>query len=113
MNNLYLRFILVARVLSKKIKAIEGLDATALLLLNEIAIKCDQGKSLTVTEAMTLKTIASPATIHKNIDKLIKAQLIEIEYEEENHRSKFLTLTKNAKDYFEKMSKAIDTAVKS
>ena len=113
MNNLYLRFLHITRAITLNHSAIKNIDATAMLLLNEIAVRNLEGKTITVTEAMSLSTIASPATIHRKLDELREAELIEQIFEGKNRRTKYLVPTKTANAYFDKMASAITTAVNS
>ena len=113
MSNLYLRFLRVARAINQNHTAEKNIDATAMLLLNEIAVRNLEGKTITVTEAMTISTIASPATIHRKLDELREVGLIEQIFEGNNRRTKYLVPTKTANAYFDKMASAITTAVNS
>jgi len=107
----YLRFLRLARALNQNKNIVKDVDATALLLLNEIAIQHLDDKPMTVTEAMLLSNIASPATIHRKLDELRELGLIEQIFEGANRRTKFLVPTKLAIAYFEKMSEAMTGAV--
>ena len=60
---------------------------------------------------MLLSNIASPATIHRKLNELIEAGLIEQVFEGKNRRTKYLVPTKEADAYFAKMSKAMTSAV--
>lgn len=111
MSKLYLRFLRIARALNANNKSIKDVDATAMLLLNEIAIQHFEGKPMTVTEAMNLSEIASPATIHRKLDDLREAELIELNFEGKNRRTKHIVPTKAANAYFEKMSDSMLKAV--
>ena len=111
MSNLYLRFLRITRALSRNKKLAINIDATAMLVLNEVAVQHFDGKAITVTEAMTLSSIASPATIHRKLDELREAGLIEQIFEGTNRRTKFLIPTKLANAYFDKMSEAMSGAV--
>ena len=71
------------------------------------------GKTLTVSQAIALNKIASPATIHRKLDELREVGLIEQIFEGKNRRTKFLVPTKTANAYFDKMASAITTAVNS
>ena len=84
-----------------------------MLLLNEIALCHIDGKTMTVTQAMSLVNIASSTTIHRKLDELREAGLIEQVIEGKNRRTKFLVPTKTANAYFDMMSKAITNAVNS
>ena len=113
MSKLYLRFLHIARAVEIQNTPIKNIDSTALLLLNEIAVQHLDGKNITVTEAMLLSNIASPATVHRKLDELREAGLIEQVFEGKNRRTKYLVPTKEADTYFSKMSKAITSAVNS
>jgi DNA-binding MarR family transcriptional regulator len=104
MNNLYLRFLQISRALSLQKSAANNIDPTATLLLNEVALRDIDGKTMTVTEAMSLAYIASPATIHRKLDELIEAGLIDQVFEGKNRRTKFLIPTKTANAYFDMLS---------
>ena len=113
MSQLYLRFLRIAHEVDIQKTPVKNIDSTALLLLNEIAVQHLDGKIITVTQAMLLSNIASPATIHRKIDELRAAGLIEQVFEGKNRRTKYLVPTKEADSYFAKMSKAITSAVNS
>lgn len=111
MSKLYLRFLRIARALDTNKKCMKDVDSTAMLLLNEIAIQHFDAKPLTVTEAMKLIAIASPATIHRKLDELREVGLIELNFEGKNRRTKYLVPSKAAIAYFEKMSDSMLKAV--
>ena len=113
MSQLYLRFLRIARGVDIQNIQVKKIDSTALLLLNEIAVQHYDGKNITVTQAMLLTKIASPATVHRKLNKLIEVSLIEQVFEGKNRRTKYLITTKEAESYFAKMSKAITNAVDS
>jgi DNA-binding MarR family transcriptional regulator len=113
MSNLYFLFLQVVKALDSHVKVSNQIDVTAMLLLNEIAIQHFDKKNITVTQAMSLKNIASPATLHRKLDELRDAGLIDFIFEGTNRRTKFLVTTKYADAYFEKMSLAISNAANS
>ena len=113
MGKLYLRFLNFAQAVEIQNTPVKNIDSTALLLLNEIAVQHHEGKNITVTQAMLLSKIASPAIVHRKLDELREAGLIEQVFEGKNRRTKFLVPTKEADSYFAKMSKAITNAVNS
>lgn len=87
-----------------------GVDRVAKALLDEIAL-CDV-EPLTVTEAMGLAFVASPATIHRKIDELLAAGLIEHKQEGDNRRTKFLVPTVKALAHYARLGAAVREAVK-
>lgn len=82
-------------------------DLTAQRLLELITVRDDQGKRMTVTDAMMLRDLASPATLHRKLDDLMDAKLIEQKFEGRNRRTKYLVPTKKAVDHFSKLGLAI------
>ena len=113
MSQLYLQFLQLSQAVETQNTAVRNIDSNGLLLLNEIALQHLAGKTLSVTQAMALKKLASPATLHRKIDALREAGLIESVFEGMNRRTKFLKPTKVADSYFGMMSKAITSAVNS
>lgn len=87
-----------------------GIDRVSVALLDEISL-CDV-EPLTVTEAMSLAAIASPATLHRKIDELVAAGLVEHKQEGDNRRTKFLVPTMKALDHYARLGAAIREAVK-
>jgi DNA-binding MarR family transcriptional regulator len=111
MSKLYLRYLRIARAIDILKKDSHVIDSTALQLLNEIAVQHFDGKTLTVSQALAFNKIASPATLHRKLDELREAGLIQQVFEGKDRRTKYLVPTKEADAYFAKMSKAITSAV--
>ena len=113
MNNSYMRFL-------QNISSIEpiqfkhkDLSPTAIFLLNEIAVKDFEEQPLTVTQAMGFNALGSPANLHRKLDELLKAGMIEFRSVGKNRRTKYLHITQAAFDYFQTKSKAMVQAVNS
>jgi hypothetical protein len=87
-----------------------SVDRIAVALLDEISL-CD-AEPLSVTEAMSLSFIASPATIHRKIDELLEKGLIEHFYEDNNRRTKFLVPSAKALDHYARLGAAVKVAAK-
>ena len=109
-HSVYLRFLNLTQTITGDF---EGVDLTALRLLETIAVTHTQGKPLTVTDAMALSAIASPATLHRKLDALREAGLIDQVFEGSNRRTKYLSPTNAAAKYFDSMGKAMTTALKA
>jgi predicted transcriptional regulator len=77
--------------------------------LLEIVATCAAHEALTVTEAMGLSEIGSPATLHRKLDDLRKAGLIEHRYEGEDRRTKYLHPTPKATLHFDKLGETLMT----
>jgi DNA-binding MarR family transcriptional regulator len=85
------------------------LDFSAKELLDIIGC-CHFHEPLTVTEAMDLQEIGSPATIHRKLDDLLLAGLIYHYQEPDNKRTKYIKLTPQAIGYYAQLSQAMVTA---
>ena len=110
-RQLYIRFLDLLHALEGGTRAAD-LDLEARKLLEVIAVRYEQKNPLTVTEAMALAHIASPATIHRKLDQLRQAGLVDANTEGNNRRTKYLIPTQQAHDYFERIGQALVTAVK-
>jgi DNA-binding MarR family transcriptional regulator len=109
-KNIYLRFLTLLQTIEGK-GELPSLDLDAKKLLETIAVQHFQGKSLTVTEAMTLSHIASPATIHRKLNVLREIGLIETLHEGTNRRTKYLVPTAQANRYFDEHSNIMHQAL--
>jgi DNA-binding MarR family transcriptional regulator len=79
------------------------IDFAAQKLLDIIAC-CHYFEPLTVTEAMSLREIGSPATVHRKLNDLLIAGLVVHEFDGENRRTKYLRLTTRAIAYYMNLS---------
>ena len=103
---IYIRFINLSHAIFGQLEHV-GIDLLALRLLEAIAIAHSEGTALTVTDAMALNAIASPATMHRKLTNLLDARLIEQVFEGKNRRTKYLVPTSQASKYFEQLGKAL------
>jgi Fe2+ or Zn2+ uptake regulation protein len=106
----YLRFLNFIHALDGDANAPQ-MDLDAKKLLEVIYVKHGQGTPLTVTDAMTLNHIASPATIHRKLDQLRELGMIDTVFEGKNRRTKYLVTTQVAHDYFAKLGEAMHKAL--
>jgi DNA-binding MarR family transcriptional regulator len=100
MKNVYLRFLALSNAINGASTQLSKVDQTAKQLLQVIALRHEQGKAMTVSEAMEMASIASPATIHRKLDDLRESGLIEQTFVGKNRRTKYLVPTKVADKYF-------------
>ena len=91
----------------------EDISPTAILLLNEIAVKNFEWQPLTVTKAMGFNALGSPANLHRKINELLDAGMISLSYIGTNRRTKYLLITQTARDYFQIKNDAMLQAVQS
>ena len=83
------------------------LDLTALKLLEICEMSSHSGQRLTVTQAMSLIHVASPATIHRKLTQLLENGYLSFEYATNNRRTKYLTPTSKSHDYFTKLGSVL------
>ena len=102
----YIRFINLTHAVNSEFEG-AGIDLLSLRLLEAIAIAHSEGSALTVTDAMALNTLASPATMHRKLTNLLDARLIEQVFVGNNRRTKYLVPTAQASKYFEQLGKAL------
>jgi DNA-binding MarR family transcriptional regulator len=113
MKEIYLRFIALSQALEGSSSQVSSVDETAKQLLKVIASKHSQDKTMTVTDAMALTEIASPATIHRKLDDLREAGLIDQVFAENNRRTKYLIPTKNADRHFSSLGEVMKQSLTS
>lgn len=80
-----------------------GLSIEELQLLEFLMINASNGMPLCVAGAMSLEKFASPATLHRRLDKLIDTGYIRHKFNGDR-RTKFLVPTAKAVNHFEKVS---------
>ena len=113
MANVYLKFLQnIAALEPIQLKQNE-LSPTAILLLNAIAVKHFEQQHLNVTQTLGIHALGSPANLHRKLDELLDAGMISFLYNGNNRRTKYITLTQAAFDYFQTKSKAMVQAVNS
>ena len=104
-NSVYLRFLALAGAIEKGL--FEETDAVAMSLLELIGVAADKGRPLTVTQAMSLAQLASPATLHRKIVQLIEAGYVEQCFEGKNRRTKYLVPTDKVDKYYAKLGELL------
>jgi DNA-binding MarR family transcriptional regulator len=113
MPHVYLKFLQnIASLEPIKLKH-KDLSPTAILLLNEIAVKDFEQQLLNVSQALGFRALGSPANLHRKLDELLEAGMISLSYVGTNRRTKYLYITKVAFDYFQTKSKAMLEAVET
>ncbi len=108
-QTLYERFLKNAQ-LAQTLPAGVALHPLESLLLQEVFLRNMDKKPLTVTEAIDLKQLASPSTLHKRIMRLKALDLLAVEHPEQDHRTKYLVLTPGAMAHFEALGQAMREA---
>ena len=109
-HQIYLRFLNVLHALEND-PGMPAIDLECRRLLEEIAVRQDADNALTVTEAMALSSIASPATLHRKLNQLLELGLIQHHFHGDNRRTKFIICTETAIRYFERAGRAMQRSL--
>ena len=84
------------------------LNNTDVLILNTIVKANDAQRTLYVKDLLSLKEVASQATIHGRLRHLVDSKLITLKANKDDGRLKEVELTKLAHKRYEMLSKAIE-----
>ncbi len=109
MPNPYLIFLWLKK--NESIPPSHSIDHSSQILLDYVTIEYKFGNSLTVTQAMKLKVVGSPATIQRKIDELLALDLITFTRRGGNMRKKFLTPSKVALLYYDQLGNLFSEAM--
>lgn len=108
-SNPYIEFLKLSQTLTQK-ELGQDLDTVCVKLLELITISNAKDEALTVSQAMAMSLLGSPATMHRKIDILRKQGWIDLVHEGEDRRTKYLVPTNKAYKYFDSLSKAMNKA---
>ena len=78
MKDAFIRFLNLKNTLAIES---EPLDLTSMKLLEICVVRSDEGKRFTITEAMALTHVASPATIHRKLLQLLDSGYVTFDFE--------------------------------
>lgn len=107
-TNHYIKFL---ELLQTK-KASFDLSSTEIELLNAVAQALHNGKTLQVKDLLALREIASQATLHGSLKKLVENKLLTTKADKVDGRVKHVHLTKLGDKYFNDLSAALVMATK-
>ena len=105
----YMRFLQLSQTVDGSSQSIQ-LDANERALLDALAVRWHGGQPMTVMQAMALKDLGSPATMHRRIARLRKTGLITTQEDPQDTRIKRLALTPAALAYFEQLGEKLRLA---
>jgi len=94
----------ISHIESQHSERLPDLDAQVLLI--RIAMAHDKKLPMNVTQAMGLKTIGSPAVLHRKINDLLHKGLVELVFEGTNRRTKYLIPTSLSLSIIDEMADA-------
>lgn len=108
-DDIYLRFLALSQALNPNWG--DEIDLAAQRLLEVLAVSAARGAPMTVSQAMELKSIASPATIHRKLRALIDGQLVVQKFEGANRRTRYLVPTQIAEKHFQEMGTVVESLI--
>ena len=80
-------------------------------LLEQIAVRCEMDKPISVIDACKMRQFGCASTIHHLIYKLSAAGLIHLDAAPSNLRKKFIQLSPIGQAYFQKLEDFLDMAL--
>ena len=80
-------------------------------LLERIAVRCDTGNPLRVSEACLIRQFGCPSTVHHQIHKLTVAGVIFLDSDPKNRRQKMMRLSDAGRAYFQEIEDCLDMAL--
>lgn len=110
-ESVYLRFLSLCQALDRKQR--HEVDATAMQLLGEIGVAEFNESPKSVTELMALTHIASPATVHRKLDDLIKSGLVATRFALPDRRTKRVHVTAKGHKFFASRDKLLALALRA
>lgn len=81
-------------------------------LLEQIAIRCEMGSPINVSEAGLMRQFGCVATVHHHIQNLCAAGLIFLDVDQKDRRKKFIYLSSDGLEYFKQIEDCLDSALK-
>ena len=106
----YLRFLQLARGIQQLPDAPQ-FDANEKALLEEIALRWFENRTMTVREAIGLAHLGSPATLHKRITRLRQKDLLMTFNQTDDKRAKYLIPTEKTIAMFGDFGKKMNTVL--
>ena len=80
-------------------------------LLEEIAIRCEMGNPIHVSEACHMRQFGCVSTVHHHIQNLCLAGLISLDVDKKDRRQKFINLSFEGLEYFKQIENCLDSAM--
>ena len=110
--NAYFRFLQLAKNIHQ-LPETPQIDANEKALLEEIALRWFENRTMTVREAISLEVLGSPATLHKRITRLRQKDLLTAFNQTEDKRAKYLIPTEKTIALFGIFGKKMNVVVTS
>jgi len=110
--NAYFRFLQLAKSIHQ-LPETPQIDANEKALLEEIALRWFENRTMTVREAISLEVLGSPATLHKRITRLRQKDLLTAFNQTEDKGAKYLIPTEKTIALFGIFGKKMNVVVTS
>ena len=108
---MYLNFIQLAKGISQ-LEKFPSMTHFSNVILDHVALNERQSHPLSVRQLITIDAIASPATIHKHLNRLRKSGYVGVVINKMDKRTKPLVLTPLGHQYIDALSKALQKSLK-
>jgi DNA-binding MarR family transcriptional regulator len=87
------------------------LDLVSMRVLEILALRHLEDKSMTVTEVMAMHTLGSPATLHRKLDALRESGYVESFSQPHDKRTKYLKPCTKAMNHFRALSNLVESSL--
>ena len=104
--NAYFCFLQLARAVDASPEA-AVMDANEQALLEDVVLRWNEGRPMTVREAISLSAQGSPATLHKRVTRLRHKALLTTTSEAGDRRTKYLVPTEKAVAHFHQLARLL------
>ena len=108
----YLRFLNLTKSI-EALPAAPGLDLIEREVLSALALRWNKNQPILIADAISLKEIASQATLHGRLKQLKKKGLVKIIPDSSDGRRKYIEPTQKSRNYFDQMAKCVVRAAKA
>ena len=82
-------------------------------LLEKIAVRCELGSPMNISEACLMRQFGCISTVQHQIHKLSEAGLISLDAVQNNRRKKFINLSPEGLEYFKRIEDCLEKALLS
>jgi DNA-binding MarR family transcriptional regulator len=109
-HHLYMQFLQIS-LANRPQKNLVTLTLNEQHLLEQIAIRCEIGNPINVTEACQMHQFGCISTVHHQIHKLNTLGLIFLEADQDDLRKKLINLSPDGLEYFKQIEDCLDLAL--
>jgi DNA-binding MarR family transcriptional regulator len=109
-HHLYMEFLQLSSASSSN-RNLPNLTPNEQHLLEQIAVRCDVGHPMSVSEACLMRQFGCVSTVHHQIQRLRAAGLILLGVDQKDRRKKFINLSTSGLRYFGQIEDCLDAAL--